>query len=487
MIPCIRDDVEVGAAEGGGLVVVDGVAGRRFVLGAEGAAVWRALADGHREPAALCAAVPRMPPARVFGVVRRLTWALLLDAPRWRRQAALFRAGSPAADEAAPRRPRLILHPDLRHRCVGCGSSCHTVDIGPVGPATVAAVRDLELWRVVPGARSADDAFVEGEVGGVALRCMARTAGRCAMLRPDGLCRVHAEAGPASKPGVCRQFPYTFARGPDGVYVGLQVECRRLAPSLAAAADEAAGVLEGELAALLPEASVFSLPDPVPVGPGLFVPWADWRVAWEGVCAEAGDVAAVAGRLLALAADRRDAVAADEPWMRPSAWGLPEPGPASRAALLETLGEAAARVHEGALERDAFMEAGLAAITGQALQMLAGDLALPPTCWAGREAERLLRTAFLAELHGQALLHHGDVLTGLGHLRLRLALADCAARIRACQAARVVVTVQDATDGLVAVNKVLRTPEAKAALARLGGALRWHFAADGATAARWIA
>ena len=51
-------------------------------------------------------------------------------------------------------------------------------------------------------------------------------AGRsCPALRDDQLCAIHAVHGEASKPKVCRIFPFTFVATPTAVRVGLSYAC----------------------------------------------------------------------------------------------------------------------------------------------------------------------------------------------------------------------------------------------------------------------
>jgi hypothetical protein len=470
----LRADLQV-EPDGAGLRITDAVTRTRLSLGPEGAAVWRALAAGASGPAALRAALPALSPTRLRAHVRVLADALAFDDERWRGQAPLFAAPTRAAAPLP-----LRLHPALRHRCVGCGSSCLGVDIGPVGPETEAAVAAHGLWRALPDAGDPGDAFVDAEVEGRTLRFLRRREGACFALRADGLCGVHGAAGADAKPPVCRQFPYTFVRGPDAVYVGLQMECRSFPASAAAAQSVPVGDETEALARFVERgAVVFDLPDPVPVAPGLYVAASDWAAWWAALCAAAESApepdaafAAVADVARRLVAGRAATLGGAPAWLDAAAWGVAEPDPdAERARLLDALAETCAGLAEEHAAAGHPLEAALLGLTQRALLVLAGELPLPRVRWTG-DGPALLRTWLLAEIHGQEPVRRDDLLAGLGRLGLRLRVAGAATNLRAFEVARLVAHPQDANDALVAVNKTLRSPPLRRLLDRERAALR---------------
>ncbi|HEX2438515.1 MAG TPA: hypothetical protein VHT71_09400 [Methylomirabilota bacterium] len=76
-----------------------------------------------------------------------------------------------------------------------------------------------------------------------------RPDGACVFLTVDQRCGIHRHLGAASKPQVCREFPYHFVRTPDGVAVGVSFACTAVrahrGASLAAQQDEVRAVLAG--------------------------------------------------------------------------------------------------------------------------------------------------------------------------------------------------------------------------------------------------
>ena len=81
----------------------------------------------------------------------------------------------------------------LTHRCVGCGTSCHGVQ-----------VRVLEDERESLSAR-AEQLGVDAPFDGDHLRLGDR--GACVFLDANQRCRLHAEFGAEAKPWLCRQYP----------------------------------------------------------------------------------------------------------------------------------------------------------------------------------------------------------------------------------------------------------------------------------------
>ncbi|MGQ9651168.1 MAG: YkgJ family cysteine cluster protein [Phycisphaerae bacterium] len=80
--------------------------------------------------------------------------------------------------------------------------------------------------------------------------CLAhRPNGGCVFLRQDGLCRLHAESGRATKPLACRLYPFVPSPGADVVRVDLRFDC----PSVAANKGRPLSAHTAEIASLAAE------------------------------------------------------------------------------------------------------------------------------------------------------------------------------------------------------------------------------------------
>jgi Fe-S-cluster containining protein len=100
----------------------------------------------------------------------------------------------------------------LRHACTGCGGSCQSVGVVPLGDDERARVR-----RHAAALGVEDPIDVTG-----ALR---RVGGSCVFLDAQDRCRIHATFGGTEKPSVCQQFPVVATRVGDDVRVGLDPAC----------------------------------------------------------------------------------------------------------------------------------------------------------------------------------------------------------------------------------------------------------------------
>ncbi|MCB9527368.1 MAG: hypothetical protein H6701_03065 [Myxococcales bacterium] len=470
-LPPPRAELAVRDHADGGLAVEDPVTGHRTHLGPESAAVFVALAAGHDTAAGLCAAVPRLDPGTVRDRLRQIGDALLLDDDRWRAQRELFAGPAPALD--GPVR----LDPALRHRCVRCGSSCLNVDIGPIGDATLAAIDAHRLWR--GDAESAAELVHTRVTAAGVVRVFDHDRGACVMLDGDA-CALHAVAGEAAKPAGCRQFPYTFTAGPDGVDVGLQLECRSALAAAAAGAAVEAEALAAELGALVTGGAAGARrPAAVAVGPGLFVAarrYLDW---WQGA-RDAGLATVIAGAIT-LAEARAAELAGTRGWLDPARWPA-----AARAVDRRTLDEAlptellgaCAWLSREAAHRGALVEQEQADLVRKATLVAQGAVRLTPTAPAA-EAEALWSIALRGALADHRLVLELDLLQGVGRLVLWRRLADALARLRAAQASRRPVHGQDMNDALVITHRVLRAPPVEQTLRAAHAAVRALLAPPG--------
>ncbi len=102
----------------------------------------------------------------------------------------------------------LVLDPEARFSCKGCGDCCSMPWKVPVTADEQARILALDL----AGAGLPEQPFEGG-----ALR--KRDQGACILLGEDRLCRLHAAFGEASKPLVCRRFPYQHVASAEQVWV----------------------------------------------------------------------------------------------------------------------------------------------------------------------------------------------------------------------------------------------------------------------------
>lgn len=480
-VPPLRPDLHA-AARDGGVIVTDSRTGRRTQLGVQSAAIWAALSAGQRTPTALIAALPHLRPEVIRGRLLQLAQSGLLaeavvpDPESPARGAGAAAGGAapavtgtttPAADAVTP---SVRVDALLRHRCLGCGSSCVGVVIAPVTAPTFAALTAHPLPGV---ARPVVDA------GG--LPGLAREAEGCVALTPDARCAIHATSGAAAKPDPCRLFPYFLVRTPRGLRAGLGAECRSLPGALQLG--EAADVKEisAELEALSDYAA--HLPDPALLWPEL--PWsaAQLETAADAWLATPDPLAAA---VAAVSAARDGLQLPPRPWLDLAAWpgaALPTRVDAQRG-LLQALVDAAAATADDATQRNELFAAERAVLVGKAAQVLAGEVVLPRTR-LDAEAAPVLAAAARGALAGLEFAVRRDVAWGLGRLRLHLALAQTLAAVRAAQVARVAVRSQDMVDGLVACSMFLRSPRAEAVLGLHAPAVRGCWLAPEQLAEPW--
>ncbi len=453
MIPPPRLDLRV-TPVGAGLAVDDPVTGGRARLGPQSAAVWRALLDDHHHPATLIAAVPHLTPATIRDRLCQLDDALLLDGARFAAQRALFENAQPLP--AAADLP-LRLDPALRHQCVRCGASCTGVHVGPVPDTTRAAVERLGLWRAVPGAEAPDDAFVRGQGPDGPWAMMRRVGEACFALTADAACGLHAALGPAAKPPICRQFPYTFTRGPDAVHVGLQMECARFEATLPAGAERPVEAVEAELTALVGEgAEVFDLPDPVPVAAGLWMSRAEYlkRHAWFARALAWPPYGPGFRGLTQLIVDRVQRRLPPDAWRALAYWpGADDPDPRSaQDRLAVALRDLLGRLAEAADLGGRAVEAEATAAAREVIDL--GRLGWLETSmfWAGADACRLWNLPWHAAVREHGFVRQRDLAAGFGRIDLMVCLAQDITRARVPSAP----SAQDANDGLRLASRVLR-------------------------------
>ncbi|MBX9719832.1 MAG: YkgJ family cysteine cluster protein, partial [Candidatus Obscuribacterales bacterium] len=102
----------------------------------------------------------------------------------------------------------------IRFDCSGCGNCCLQWPV-PLTPGDIAAIDKHQpagqpsLTRRLPAGRLNMQTFTHS--------LEKKADGRCIFLTDENRCELHAQHGEASKPSMCRLFPYTFSETPDGI------------------------------------------------------------------------------------------------------------------------------------------------------------------------------------------------------------------------------------------------------------------------------
>ena len=485
-VPPLRD--EVTARKLAGRVVAEDPLRRvRVPLDALAVRVMQALADGPRMPQALTEALGE-PRYEIWQRVRLLNAHLLLATPRAAAQCALAIAApaplSPASAATAPLRfPR-----GLGHACVASGGCCHGTDVGPLKPDDIAKVRAIDWSPHLPADVTPEDWLIEtpGPAGEL-VTLLGMRHGRCVFLDADKLCVIHKVAGPAQKPTICRQFPFTFTRTADGVDVSYSTECRawdraRAQAGVPSAADRAA---EEEAARryLAEGGPLLALPSPVPLWAGVDLAPSEWEALRDAMVVGVTAARDHAELVLALVGPVRDRLAAehdgcaeDERFASRAAWSLPEADGTSQDAVERFFASSravAARVDEGFAAIAADQRRGARpeeADRTERLRALFVDL------FSGRTVEDLERAPeeldlwrdlALASLASHEPARRDMLLFGVAQLVLRLLAGRLLAALLAQTSLRARTSAQDVVDSMVLLTKIPRGSAFSSVLAGL--------------------
>src|SRR5688572_23834488 len=170
----------------------------------------------------------------------------------------------------------LLLPDGVVFTCQQSGACCRNDWLIGVDDASHARLRDVS-WPAVDAALGAGEKFVplaSPLPGGERMTFARAPAGGCVFLAPDERCSIHRHLGAAAKPQVCREFPYSFVKTPDGVAVGVSFACTAVRAHqgrpLAEQQDEIAGVLAGST-------RVGTLPDPIVLYSSVDITWEQYR------------------------------------------------------------------------------------------------------------------------------------------------------------------------------------------------------------------
>jgi Fe-S-cluster containining protein len=118
----------------------------------------------------------------------------------------------------------LLIPEGIRYNCQGCGRCCAGWAVG-LTEADYVRVKDVD-WGSLHPDLAGKELFTHRQQEyeqGLSLyphHTKAREDGTCSFLIND-LCFIHSTFGEATKPGMCKLFPYTFVPTPSGIFVGV--------------------------------------------------------------------------------------------------------------------------------------------------------------------------------------------------------------------------------------------------------------------------
>ena len=136
-------------------------------------------------------------------------------------------------DEEDIRLPR-----DFRFDCLLCGDCCKGWDI-PVGDEAKKRIEGLD-WRMLAPDFSFKKFFLKASGNYDFNWVMCKKDDSCVFLESNK-CLIHKIFGYDVKDLTCRQYPATFTKTPDGVYVGFSFACASIRENLGNPAGEFAG------------------------------------------------------------------------------------------------------------------------------------------------------------------------------------------------------------------------------------------------------
>jgi Fe-S-cluster containining protein len=216
----LRPDVELELSETEGKLY-DPLFERRMTLGAVLADVVRRL-DGAHSPDQLAEASGR-PRDQIDDALRTLLHLKLIDGSGGEVQA---RAQNLKNGNA--RLGRIVLA-ESRFGCQGSGDCCQSYHFGPLTNEDIARLDGLAIKDAFPALEA--PYYYEREMPGSTQtgRFLRSVENRCLFLLDDCRCGLHAKFGYASKPGLCRYYPFEQFATLDGVQLYDKGGCSRFA------------------------------------------------------------------------------------------------------------------------------------------------------------------------------------------------------------------------------------------------------------------
>jgi hypothetical protein len=489
MVPQLRPDLQT-FMDPRGLIVYDPHTGHRVLLGPESTTLWNALSSGHLNPNILAHATPELNDAQRYVRLLQLDQALLLMSPRWRRQEHLFHSRGKAVDSP------LFVHPRLVHQCVKCGGSCQEVHVGPVTSLTLATMRTHELWKHVEGTQNLDDLTFQVQLPDKNILMMKQIDQHCAVWTSEKNCLIHHYGSSKLKPSACQQYPYSLTKTRNGVYVGLQLSCRSLPQSLKAGANTRPTEIAQFLAPIVNMGGqTQTLPAPAPLSAGVFVPDASVETWWKWATKQ------VESALQEVEEKKSDYMAQCD-WMKPwsllnqyahewlkrmdegdeyqwidtKTWLFASSLPSKQELKIAFADEFQQAIQECMLfhqKEGRWQEIKRLDMMYDAIEVWVERWKLKPLRFRGNTGPYLFNLALLEAVYSHKMFILGDLIYGLGYMRLFLELSEALLQLKNNNSAKLVAEENDVNDAFVVCYRTMNEPIIEAFLKRWAGGLRW--------------
>jgi len=481
-VPGLREGLEIVEVKGRSYLE-DPIRRVRVPLDELGARICEALRGGPLTPAELTS---RVGAGRLesYERIALLNRHVMLRTPRAAQSVMLHET---TEQRLPPADGTLVHRANLRHSCTGCGACCTGTDLGPLSDEDVARIQSVDWSPHLPPEVTPDKWVVEVELqGGDVTKLLGRRHDRCVFLRDDNKCTIHAVAGAAQKPLMCRQFPHHFIREPESpeIHVAFATECRawHVAKVDGASVEDSYGAL-WEI--LEEKGSAIVLKAPFSVWDGLDWSWKTWRGVRDvqlerlATASEFSElVDGIVEPVLQALADSMSPHEQDEFFSTRAGWGIPAPpgGSLTGRGAFEAFQEASLSIN-GALGGGLAQLAERYEDAGE-LEMGRRHLALSDAVhhlFSGQETPRALTTpeAFeiwremaLAAVDGHEIAQGDSILFETGKLVLKLVLAHHDCHLGVSDGMRARVDDHDVVDRMVRVTKMLRGALVSALLRR---------------------
>ena len=135
------------------------------------------------------------------------------------------------------------LPPFVRYDCVQCGWCCGQFDI-TFSEDDARRLAKTEWGEVLPDLKDKDWRLPTKRTPPAdTWRFATRKDGTCVFLGEGGACRMHTHTTEMGKALACTTFPFTIARTPTGIYVGLRFSCLSVAEGTGRTLDSRLGFL----------------------------------------------------------------------------------------------------------------------------------------------------------------------------------------------------------------------------------------------------